>query len=46
MIWEVGQDCLLEPTIHADGSSHVRPPGATDTNQRYYTPLTICKCHT
>lgn len=24
MIWEVGQDCRLVPTVHADGSSHVR----------------------
>lgn len=31
MIWEVGQDCRLVPTIHADGSSHVRTcPGNGD----------------
>ena len=31
MIWEVGQDCRLVPTIHADGSSHVRTcPGDGD----------------
>ena len=31
MIWEVGQDCRLRPTVHADGSSHVRTcPGDGD----------------
>ena len=31
MIWEVVQDCRLEPTVHADGSSHVRTcPGDGD----------------
>ena len=31
MIWEVGQDCRLVPTMHADGSSHVRTcPGGGD----------------
>lgn len=31
MIWEVGQDCRLVPTVHADGSSHVRTcPGDGD----------------
>lgn len=31
MIWEVGQDCRIVPTKHADGTSHVRTcPGEGD----------------
>ena len=33
MIWEVGQDCRLAPTVHTYSSSHVRPcPGEGDKN--------------